>query len=106
MAKRVSDNIKDKDTTDLKLTSIKVTFDTLPLDKRRKLVTELFSSARMSAVCTFPIPTDNDRFGKWLCSGEKKSFTKEEADNLLLVWGFVKRYAYSSCIDFVDPEEK
>lgn len=88
---------------ELKVATIKSTFDGLSLEAKRKLIFELLKSARIvHGLCIDPI---EPKFKVWLCRGEKKFFTEEEAEKVWKIWTYVKMLACHSQVDSGDSWE-
>lgn len=78
-------------TESLKETTIALTFDTLPLEEKRRLIPKLLKSARLvHGVFEGSIEA---KFKTWLCKGKKKFVTEEEADKVWQIWGHIKSIA-------------
>lgn len=81
----------------LKCLAIEQTFDTLSLDKKRKLAMKLLKSAKI--IHCMEIDPVESKFKKWICSGEKKFFTEEEVDKVWLIWNLIKKISTYVWID-------
>lgn len=87
---------------DLKSIAIRITFGMLPLEKRRKLAVELLRDADIvHGMLLDPMTTE---FEAWLCSGEKKLFTKEETQHAWSLWSHVKKYAVNCNVVWNDED--
>jgi hypothetical protein len=64
------------------------------LEQKRKLIPEFLDSAQM--LHRVNIDEIEPKFKRWLCSGEKKTFTREEAEKVYEIWNLLKEIAYGS----------
>jgi hypothetical protein len=79
---------------DLKSIAIRETFSTLPLEKRRRLITDLLKSAAI--VHSVPLEPMMIKFEEWLLPGSKKFNSEEEANHAWGIWCYIKELTVRS----------
>lgn len=86
----------------IKTDTIKIVFDTLPLEQKRKLALELLPMARI--VHGMDIPLIEPRFTKWLCRGTRKTFTMELAERAWQLWLLFRQQTMDTTVNTAESD--